>query len=127
MPNPKPEQVYAAVRSLLKKMQPGMRKRAQALLKEAESGQKRDKPLIRLVGNDDRLRETLNGMLYEDINRTMSGYNPLGGDVDIIASEKYVCPKLGCSFSWRLQQAGEKLPECPDHQEALVPAEKKGM
>lgn len=112
--------VYREVRSLLPEMDPEMRAQAEALLAEAERGQKTDIALLKLIRSDPRLREILAARLrLTGSEAARSLYSPSAGDVSSPGARKFICPE--CGFTRYLQKAGEDPGVCPKDGRPLVP------
>lgn len=117
--------VYREVRSLLPEMDPEMRTQAEALLAEAERGQKTDVALLKLIRSDPRLREILAARLSLTGSETArSLYSPSAGDVSSPRAPKFICPE--CGFTRYLQKAGEDPGVCPKDGRPLVPFVEQG-
>lgn len=115
--------VYREVRLLLEQMRPEMRTQAEALLTQAESGEKTDTDLLWLIRDDKELANLLAERL-KGAATNIRGFAPLGGE-PVASAGKYVCPQ--CDYTRYLQKAGEEPGECPEHHIPLIPYEQKAQ
>lgn len=115
--------IYREVRLLLEQMRPEMRAQAEALLTQAESGEKTDNDLLWLIRDDKELANLLAERLKGAATHTR-GFAPLGGE-PVASAGKYVCPQ--CDYTRYLQKAGEEPGECPEHHIPLIPYEQKAQ
>jgi hypothetical protein len=118
---PTPKEIYYAADQYLPYLSEPLQSQIQALLEEAQAGKKRDTIILSLISDDKAARQwmrmALFGKQFETLQR---GYEPLagGGPTSVPANSRWKCPE--CDFEWRVLRKGRPVPNCPEHNVALV-------
>ena len=119
---------YRAARELLPEMDEEMREKVEALLEQAEQGVKIDNLIVDIITDDDKLRRRLREMMGKDFERTLGGYQPIGGNPNPPPAQEYVCPEPDHEFSKWISRIGEDPGYCPKHTDKrlILASEKRG-
>lgn len=95
------------------------------LLDNAKAGNDVEIEVLDLLNEHEHTREWLQDRLSgQDASRTTRGFSSLPGDstTSILGIKLYRCPVDGCPRKWFMYRAGQKIPQCPDHQVPFVEA-----
>lgn len=78
-----------------------------------------DDGLVAVLARHERTRERLDELLPEQLAGGERGFSPLPGHTpEPLPGEVYHCPQG--DYEWLMFEAGEDVPECPQHHIALV-------
>lgn len=116
MPTYTPEQIYAAARALLPKLNAARRRQVESLLEQAARGEPTDLQILDLLTADESLRRRLRTLLKSgEALRTLGEFSPLPGPPPNTPGQVYICPVEGCDYRHVIAEAGEQPPPCPKH------------
>lgn len=95
------------------------------LLDNAKAGNDVEIEVLDLLNEHEHTRGWLQDRLSgQNASRTERGFSSLPGDstTSIPGTKLYRCPVDGCTRIWFMSRAGQKIPQCPDHQVPFVEA-----
>ena len=123
MYSPEPEEISHAARAYLQYLPHNIHSAIEELLTLADAGQKVDNHIIDLMGDDKAAKEWMR-QLYSPENAQLLSYRskPLGGGPQPILAQEWVCPLVGCEFTWYIDRVGKPISFlCPRDRKQAVP------
>lgn len=117
------EEILSVITFLV--LAPTVEPELKSLLKRASAGEDVEIAILDLLNEGESTRNLLQDKLSgQDTSRTERGFSSLPGDstTSIPGTKLYRCPVDGCTRIWFMSRAGQKIPQCPDHQVPFVEA-----
>ncbi len=112
MYHPEPEDVYYAAEQLLLFLDAETKSALTGLLVRARNGEKLDEQILLLLSAKPTAHQwILMAVFGERGTSNRRGYQSTSGELGTVDAQKWYCPR--CSFTWRVNRAGQPIPPCP--------------